>query len=132
MKTICVIDDDAVYQKMINQHLTALGYTVQSFFTGRDLEKLPKKPFAILLDHFLGEGELGIEVLAEIKKKFPTVPVIYMTDQTAEMLKAQVKAAGAFEFIEKSPASFVLLRNALDRLGESAESTSWLKRVFKK
>lgn len=131
MKTICVIDDDAVYQKMINQHLTALGYSVQSFFSGRDLEKLPRKPFAILLDHFLGEGELGIEVLAQIKRKFPGVPVVYMTDQTGEALRKEIMEAGAFEFIEKTPASFVLLRNALDRIVEKEEK-SWLSRVFKK
>jgi two-component system, NtrC family, C4-dicarboxylate transport response regulator DctD len=132
MKTICVIDDDAIYQKMINQHLTIMGYSVHSLFTGRDLEKIPKRPFAILLDHFLGEGEFGLEVLANLKKKLPDVPVIYMTNEVTDALKQQAKKAGAFEFIEKSPGSLVLLRNALDRIGEKEDKKPWIKRIFKK
>jgi DNA-binding NtrC family response regulator len=129
-KVVCVIDDDSAFQKMMNQHLTSMGFIVRSFFSGRELEMINEKPFAILLDHYLDGEENGLDILKKLKSKMPKVPVIYMTSDRSHELKNNARKSGVFEYIEKSPASLVHLRTALDRIATGAHEKNWFQKIF--
>lgn len=129
-KVVCVIDDDSAFQKMMNQHLTSMGFVVRSFFSGRELEMINEKPFAILLDHYLDDEENGLEILKRLKSKMPKVPIIYMTSDRTSELKSNARKSGAFEYIEKSPASLVHLRTAFDRIATGEHEKNWIQKIF--
>lgn len=131
MKTVCIIDDDATFQKMMNQHLTSMGYVVQSIFSGLEVDALPERPYAILLDHHLDdEPENGLAILSKLRKKLPGVPIIYMTSERDTAIKDAALRQGVFDFIEKDPASLVRLRNALDQIAQRATKNSWIRKIF--
>lgn len=129
---ICVIDDDVIFQKMMNHHLTSMGFMVRSIFSSNEIENLVEKPHAILLDHHMDDATLnGLVLLKKLKKKMPEVPVIYMTSDTDKKLKESALRMGVFDFITKSSASLVILRTALDRIADRGNERSWIRRIFK-
>ena len=133
MKTVCVIDDDAAFQKMMNHHLTNMGFVVRSVFSGREMDHIQERPFAVLLDHFLEDDEEdGLGILQRLRRRHPGVPVIYMTSHADSKVKDAARQSGVFDFIEKNPASLVRLRSALDAIAIRQEKSSWLDRLFGK
>lgn len=117
MKTIFVVDDDPVYQRFMQSHLNQLGYQVKSFFTGEDcMENLYQKPFAVILDHYLANGESGMQIMQRIKSVENRTPVIYLSGQDDVSTAVEAMRIGAFEYIEKNGAAFVRLRTAIERL----------------
>ncbi|MBS1680220.1 MAG: response regulator [Bacteroidetes bacterium] len=133
MKRICIIDDDFAHRRLLEYNLTSQNYEVLSFSKGAEFlnETFPEMPFAIILDHYLKDEKTGLEYLADIKKKMPNVPVIFMTNETDENLIKQVVEIYASQYIAKDPASFVRLRTLLDEIQEKSKG-SWLSRIFKK
>jgi DNA-binding NtrC family response regulator len=130
-KMICVIDDDIIFQKMMNHHLTSMGFMVRSIFSSNEIENLVEKPHAILLDHHMDDAtKNGLVLLKKLKKKMPEVPVIYMTSDTDKKLKENALRLGVFDFITKSSASLVILRTALDRIADRGNEKNWIRRIF--
>lgn len=116
---------------MMNHHLTSMGYVVQSIFSGHEVDALPERPYAILLDHNLAdEKENGLVILGKLRKKMPGVPVIYMTSEKDRAIKDSALHKGVFDFIEKDPASLVRLRSAFDEIEHRATKSSWIKKIF--
>jgi DNA-binding NtrC family response regulator len=133
MKTVCVIDDDAAFQKMMNHHLTNMGFVVRSIFSGREMDHIQEQPFAVLLDHFLEEeDDDGLGLLRKLKTRYPDVAVIYMTSHADARVRDAARKSGVFDFIEKNPASLVRLRSALDAIALRQEKSNWFTRIFGK
>lgn len=133
MKRICIIDDDFAHRRLLEYNLTSQNYEVLSFSKGEEfmIEPFAELPFAIILDHYLTDEKTGLEYLADIKKKMPNVPVIFMTNETDENLIKQIVEVNASRYIAKDPASFVKLRTMLDEIQEKPKE-NWLSRIFKK
>lgn len=99
---IFVIDDDKNIRKSIKEILEDENYEVEVFASGKAcLKQLEKeKPSVILLDVWL-QNEDGIEILKEIKKIQPLVPVIMISGHATIEIAVQATKLGAIDFIEK-------------------------------
>lgn len=133
MKLICIIDDDLAHRTTLEYTLKSQNYNVLTFSKGSEFLKqtFTETPFAIILDHNLGEEKTGLEYLKDIRKKIPGVPVVYMTSETDFELIKEIKAAKVSGYIAKDPASLVRLRTLLDEIGEKSTG-NWLTRILKK
>jgi len=132
MKLICIVDDDPVHRRNLEFTLTSQNYQVLQFAKGSDFLKhtFSAPPFAMILDHNLGEAKTGLEYLKDIRKKIPGLPIVYMTSETDSELIKEIKAAKVSGYIAKDPASLVRLRTLLDEIGE--KKGGWLNKILKK
>ncbi|WP_438317991.1 sigma-54-dependent transcriptional regulator [Candidatus Caldatribacterium sp. SIUC1] len=112
---VLVADDERLMAEMLEEMLRADGMLVEKAYTGKEaLEKFRSLDFdLVLLDLRMPEMN-GLDVLQEIKKEDPAVPVIVITaygsvDNAVEALKF-----GAYDFITK-PFKLEELRNAVAR-----------------
>ncbi|RPI01389.1 MAG: response regulator [Calditrichaeota bacterium] len=79
------------------------------------LEKLAKDTFDIVtLDYHL-PSTTGLEVLQNIRKLYPHIPVVMLTGQGDEQIAVQAMRHGAQDYITKAPEHFDLLPRVLTR-----------------
>ncbi|HCW06727.1 MAG TPA: hypothetical protein DGG95_05115 [Cytophagales bacterium] len=131
MKLICVIDDDKAHRKVLEYTLTSQNYNVLAFESGSEFlqHSFTENPFAVILDHHLGETKTGFEYIKDIRKKIADVPIVYMTSETDDDLIKKIKASKVSGYIAKDPASLVRLRTLLDEISVKPKA-SWLKKIF--
>ena len=99
---ILIIDDEPEILSTLKEILEDEGYVVFGVLTGEDGLKMVEKtpPDLVILDVWL-PGMDGIQVLDEIKKRNPSLPVLIISGHgTIEMAVKAVKL-GAYDFIEK-------------------------------
>jgi DNA-binding NtrC family response regulator len=79
-RKILVVDDEILILKSINTELKRSGYNVDTVENGEDaLAMLKKHKYDLLITDLMLEGIGGLELLAETRKKLPTMPVIIIT-----------------------------------------------------
>ncbi len=102
-RTIMVVDDENAVLESVTDILTDEGYDVITADSGPQcLNKIESlsQPDLVLLDIWMPEMD-GIEVLENIKKKWPFIPVIIMSGHGTIETAVQATRLGAFDFIEK-------------------------------
>jgi DNA-binding NtrC family response regulator len=136
MKTILILDNDSAQQKLMTQHLTAMGFQVRSVFSALEFESLSEKqdrPFIIILDEKMeNKDRSSMQFLKKVIRKMSRVPVVYMMVRPERKSISDAKKIGAYEVIEKNSAAFVNLRTALDKLATEAPRSGWLSKLFGK
>src|SRR5438046_9015913 len=77
--TILIIEDDDLQYEIYEEAL--VKYKLIRVNRGSEaLARIPENPPDLLiLDHVLGEGELGLEFLPEFKELLPYVPIIIVS-----------------------------------------------------
>jgi DNA-binding NtrC family response regulator len=92
-ESILVVDDDPKFCKTLKDILTLRGYQVETESEPQKvLDKLDKDyKLAVVLDLKLGEIN-GVDVLKEIRTKYPSKPVVLVTGYREEMGSAIEKA----------------------------------------
>ena len=101
-KKVLIIDDEQEISKMVAEFLLSSGYAAYYALNGpAGLELFEKeKPDLVLLDIGM-PGMSGLEVLGEIRKKNPAVPVVVLSaHKEVETLKKALQL-GATEYITK-------------------------------
>lgn len=119
---ILLIDDDKYFRKIATKQLEDSGHEVVGYEDmPADVGKLLLKesPYVVLLDLFL-PARPGTEVLREIKKFDPRIPVVIITAQGNVDMAVQAMQGGAYSFIEK-PVDFVRLDTVLKNAAETAD-----------
>lgn len=103
-ESILVVDDDPIFCKTLQDILTLRGYRVETETEPRKvLGHLDKNyKLAVLLDLKLGTRD-GLDVLKEIRTKYPTKPVVLVTGYRVEMADSIAKAnkIGAYTCLYK-------------------------------
>lgn len=102
MKRILLIDDDAILTMLLSGILKKSGYDVTTApdgTTGLHYAST-KNPELIITDYQMPDFT-GMEVLGEIKKRLPDIPVIMLTAHGDVSLTIKAIQNGAFDFIEK-------------------------------
>src|SRR5688500_13035448 len=76
---ILVVEDDDLQYELYEDALS--DYELDRVRTGADaLEAAAKQPpNAIILDHILDEGDLGLDYLPELKELLPHVPIVIVS-----------------------------------------------------
>jgi len=135
-KLVFIIEDDLTQQKMLQVHFEeALGSYEVRCFSNPELmiPHLSEKPFAVVLDHFFNDQtKTGLDYLTLLRKKYPSIPIIYYTTLNDDVIKNQVMKSGAVQFIQKDMASLVRLRTALDTIHEMESKKGFFAGLFRK
>ncbi len=135
-KLVFIVEDNLAQQKMLQVHFEEMlgNYQVRTFANPEDMfAHLGEKPFAIVLDHFFADGSKdGLHYLKELKKGYPSIPVIYYTTANDEVVRAAAMKLGVAQYIVKDSASLVRLRTALDLLEVKKSKKGFFKNLFGK
>lgn len=115
--SIWVVDDDHLYQNMLVSYLAVLGYHSKGFDSGEEcVYRLNENPDIILLDHNLGTGMKGMDVLRRIKSESKSTRVIYISGEEKVSLVSEAYQNGSEEFISKDSASLIRLKLRLEKI----------------
>ncbi len=102
MNKILVIDDEPIVRISCERTLAPEGYNVTVAASGKEgLEMLEKETFGLVLLDLKMPDMDGIEVLDNIKKKWPDTKVVMVTGYSTVDTAVQALRFGAFNFIEK-------------------------------
>jgi len=101
-ESILVVDDEASIRKSLEGILTDEGYIVSSVDSGAAaigyIEN--NNPALVLLDIWM-PGTDGMEVLAEIKRRKPSLPVVMISGHATISTAVRATQSGAADFLEK-------------------------------
>jgi FixJ family two-component response regulator len=117
---VFIVDDDPSVRKGLSLLLMSASYPVESFGSAEEFLELEEYTGAgcILLDIFM-EGRTGLELQAEIKKKFAFLPIIYITGQGDIPMSVRALKKGAINFLQKPIDDLVLLQAVEEALSLS-------------
>ena len=113
--SILVADDDDAVRRFAARTLQAMGFRVREARDGREaIQLLEAEPSlrAVLLDHSM-PGVSGSDVLAEIRKHYPDLPVILSSGHPEGFANVD-RSEPRFVWLPK-PYRADALRRALDR-----------------
>jgi DNA-binding NtrC family response regulator len=111
---VLVVDDEKDFVEMLSLRLDESGQKVVQAFNGKEcLDVLEKDAIDVVILDIKMPGMDGIEVLREIKGRFPLVEVVMLTGHgTAETAVDGMKL-GAYDYLLK-PADFEDLMEKLE------------------
>ena len=103
-RDILIVDDEADIRMLISGILTDEGFRVRE--AGNDEEALEairsRRPNLVVLDIWLKNSQLdGMELLGQIKREQPTLPVVMISGHGTLELAVKAIRLGAYDFIEK-------------------------------
>ena len=118
MKPIWIADDDQSIRFVLEKALAREGFSVRSFGNPRDvLAALDAEQPQVLVSDIRMPGGTGIDLLAQVKAKYPGLPVIIMTAYSDLDSAVSAFQSGAFEYLPKPfdvPKATELIRRAVD------------------
>lgn len=103
MDVVLVVDDNSHVRKIAGWCLEEHGLT--PLFAGNGREALEvmrqQRPDAVLTDLHMPEMD-GLKLVKQIRKEFPRIPVVLMTDPGSEKTAAAALRAGAASYVPKA------------------------------
>jgi two-component system chemotaxis response regulator CheY len=118
-KTVLVVDDNAAIRKMLASAFLSDGFkTCGEAENGKEAVKLAKqiKPDVITLDLSMPLMN-GITAASELRKLFPTTPIILFTLYGDSVSKAAASEAGVSLVLQKTVPLSVLIDDAHELMG---------------
>jgi two-component system chemotaxis response regulator CheY len=103
-KTILIVDDSASLRQVVNIALASAGYEVIEACDGMDaLTKLDGRKIHLIISDVNMPNMDGITLVKEIKQKpeYKFTPIIMLTTESQNDMKAQGQAAGARAWVVK-------------------------------
>jgi two-component system nitrogen regulation response regulator GlnG len=104
MKPVWVVDDDRSIRWVLEKTLSREGIPFLSFASANEAIALlgqGGEPPQVLLSDIRMPGQSGLELLQEVKTRFPAVPVIIMTAYSDLESAVAAFQGGAFEYLPK-------------------------------
>jgi two-component system response regulator AtoC len=99
---VLLVDHDPAVAKVLGALLAQAGLTTHSARDGREaLELLGRKPIDVVVSDVRMPGMDGMQLLAEVTKGWPDVPVILLTAHGTVPLAVEAMKAGAADFVLK-------------------------------
>jgi DNA-binding response OmpR family regulator len=115
-KSILIVDDEKNIRLTMLQSLEPMGMVVQAAVNGEEaIEKLKEDRFGIVFLDLKMPGMDGIEILRQIKEKWPETRVIIITAHGTIDIAVEAMKLGAVDFITK-PFSPKEIRELVDRV----------------
>jgi len=118
MKPIWIVDDDQSIRFVLEKALAREELAVRSFTNSRDvLKALDDDEPQVLVSDIRMPGGSGIELLAKVRERLPSLPVIIMTAYSDLDSAVSAFQGGAFEYLPKPfdvPKAVELIRRAVD------------------
>lgn len=115
---ILVVDDEKSMCQFLSIMLRKEGYQITAVNTGKKaIEAVKSTKFDVVISDIRMSGMDGIEVLQEIKKHDPMIPVVIMTAYASQKTAIEAVNQGAFHYLikhAKNDEIKMVVRNALD------------------
>jgi CheY-like chemotaxis protein len=113
---ILIVDDEPQVAELLAKSLSREGHKATVALSGDEALQLivGAEPDALFLDISM-PGMNGLDVLAEVKRRRPSLPVVVITGNATPEEVDQVKRMGAVDVIEK-PAPLTHYQLAIERL----------------
>jgi len=125
---ILLVDDDQDFLSVIKKRLAKRGYAVQTVSIGLEVfEKLQAQNIQVVVLDIKMPGMNGIEVLKEIKMRFPLVQVIMLTGVPTVGCAVDSLKLGALNYLIK-PVDFEEL---LQKIKEAHEERQRLEQKIR-
>jgi two-component system nitrogen regulation response regulator NtrX len=100
--TILIVDDEESIRRSVADILTDEGYQPVVAADGdQALQKLRTEPPDLVLLDIAMPGQDGIEVLEELRKSWPELPVVMMSGHGTIETAVRATKLGAYDFLEK-------------------------------
>lgn len=117
---ICIIDDEIVVCKRLQQYLSKANHSVETFVDSRSaIGRIDEKRFDIVVTDIRMDNIDGMEVLDHVMKKGEDTKVIMITGYATIEIARQAQAKGAFDFISK-PFRPQDLKEVIDRAAQES------------
>ncbi|MDD2884504.1 MAG: nitrogen regulation protein NR(I) [Dechloromonas sp.] len=120
MKPVWIVDDDRSIRWVLEKTLTREGIPFKSYASASEaISQLEQgaEPPQVLLSDIRMPGQSGLDLLQEVKTRFPSVPVIIMTAYSDLESAVAAFQGGAFEYLPKPfdvDQAVELIRRAID------------------
>lgn len=115
---ICIIDDEVVVCKRLQQVLTKDKHSVETFVdSSQAIERINEKRFDVVVTDIRMDNIDGMEVLSHVLNKGEETKVILITGYATIEIAREAQAKGAFDFISK-PFKPVDLKKIIDRAAQ--------------
>jgi DNA-binding NtrC family response regulator len=99
---ICIIDDEIVVCKRLQQALSRDRHTVETFVDSKSaISRINEKNFDIVVTDIRMDEIDGMEILDQVIKKGGKTKVIMITGYATIEIAREAQAKGAFDFISK-------------------------------
>ena len=111
-KKIFIVDDDTMLTEALKDYLTrSTPNEIRIFNTGEEcLKHLAETPDVIILDYYLNtvqkDAANGMEILQVIKKHYPDLHVIMLSNQERYAIALQTIQKGAEQYVIKDENAF--------------------------
>src|SRR6267142_4077447 len=132
---ILVVDDEQSMAQFLAIVLRKEGYQVSTVSNGKDaLEKVKAEPFDVVITDIKMPGMDGIQLLQQIKKHDPSLPVVIMTAYASQQSAIDSVNQGAFQYLIKNAKNDeikLVVRNALE-MRKVRQENQYLKRELKR
>lgn len=103
MKNVWIVDDDRSIRWVLEKALQKADIPCKTFSEAESvLQAIKKEQPALILSDIHMPGKSGLEMLAEIKKSYPKLPIIIMTAYSDLDSAVASFQGGAFEYLPKS------------------------------
>ncbi len=104
--SVLIADDQPEVRELLARKLQERGKQVREFASGallvKQLSQAQEEVELVVLDMDFGQGEPGgIEILRQLKQRWPDLPVIILTGKGSVDAAVQAIQGGAADFIEK-------------------------------
>ncbi len=124
---IFIVDDDSCICDLVSLTLEGMGYKCSCFEDADScLEQLAVDKCDVLLTDVRMPEKGGIELLVEVKRSLPWLPVLVMTSYADIPMSVEAVKAGAFDFIEK-PLDGQMLLDAVETALRESDLTNILR-----
>lgn len=102
MKNVWIVDDDRSIRWVLEKALQKADIPCKTFSEAESvLQAIKKEQPALILSDIHMPGKSGLEMLAEIKKAYPKLPIIIMTAYSDLDSAVASFQGGAFEYLPK-------------------------------
>ncbi len=100
--TVFIVDDDSSIRQALELLMSSAGLTTRSFASGRAVldADLGPGPCCVLLDLSLPDKS-GLEVQAQLRRKCPYIPVVFLTGYGNVPAAVSALKHGAVDFFQK-------------------------------
>lgn len=136
MKTVLIIDDEEKLRHLLSRIISLEGYEVQEAATIKaGLKKLESAEFDVVLSDVKLPDGTGVDLVKEIKSKYPFIEVILMTAYGNIPDGIQAMKNGAFDYLTKGDDNnkiIPLLARAVEKVALQKRVLSLEQQVTKK